>query len=308
MKRLYLILCLGCLLPVAGCGDTEAGDAVAASRLRTLQGRIDSLETHNAHLEDQARLQQGFLEEYVTLINQTLAHLDVITEREGMLRRIRLDIEAGEAGRWADGGGTIQERIDDNLAAIERYIAESERQRKELQLQHAELQRIARVPAMDGAGMTRTIERLNLLVEEQEQTILALREEARRLQGRIAQLKEANTELVEENAELRQAFYIVGTRDELTRKGVIDRHGGFLRIGRRTRIDELDPQHFRRANVDTDEIFVGRHLKRYQVLSNHKNDHTRYRFEQRGDAVYLSIHNPEQFWKISRYLVIEVRL
>ncbi len=305
-RSFCLILCAAGLL-AAGCAKSDAGARLADAHVLALEARLDSITTQNAQLEEEARLNHAFLKEYTTLINRTLAHLDVITEREGMLRRIRLDIEAGEAGSWREGQGTIQQRLNDNLVAIERYIEESERQREELRRQHAELQRIARVPSVDNSGLTRTIERLNLLVEEQEKTILSLREEARRLQGRIAELKEANTELVEENTELRQAFYVVGTREELLQRGIIDRRGGFLSIGRRTHIDELDPRHFQAATVETREVFVGEHLKRYQILSHHRNSASLYAFERRGAAVYLAIHDAEAFWKISRYLVVEVK-
>ncbi len=152
-----------------------------------------------------------------------------------------------------------------------------------------------------------TIKQLNTLIEEKEETIRSLRAEAKTMLSRIRNLERERTVLVEENTELRESYFVVGTRAELMDKGIIDRKGGFLRIGRKTRIDQLDASNFSAATIETAEVFVGRGVKKYHILSNHRTNPALFSFEDRGGAVYLTISNPEEFWKISRYLIVEVK-
>ena len=306
MNRALILIVFGCALVVSGCLESDASEVVVEDNQRTLEleARVDSLQSRTVELEEEARLKHEFLEEYVTLINKTLKDLEAITEREGMIQQIHMEIEANESG---DAGGSIEKRIQDNLAAIEGYIEQSQKQREALERQRAELNRIARSRAVDVSSFEETIRKLNDLIEEKEQTILALRREADVMVVRIDDLEQENTVLAEENTELREAYYAVGTRDELLEKGIIDRKGGFMKIGRKTRIEQLDAGNFSTGTVETDMIFVGQELKRMQILSNHRNDTSLFHFEKRDDGIYLMIEKPEAFWKISRYLIVEVK-
>lgn len=313
MNRYLILLVLGSALLGSGCLESDASeppvvveDNRAKMEIRLLEVRIDSLLGRNSELEEEARLKHEFLEEYVTLINGTLKDLETITRREGMIHQARMEIEASETS-GSSSTGTIEQRVQDNLAAIESYIAESEKQREELERQRAELNRIARSRAVDVSSFEETIQKLNGLIEEKEQTIRTLRQEARTMLARIDNLSHENFVLVEENTDLREAYYVVGTRQELLQRGVIDRRGGFLSIGRKTRIDQFDADKFDGGTVETREIYMGRNVKKYQVLSNHRTNDALYRSETRDDGVYLTINNPEEFWKISRYLIVEVK-
>ena len=307
MNRALILIVFGCALVVSGCLESDASEPVVEDNQRTLmlEAHVDSLQQRTLELEEEARLKHEFLEEYVTLINKTLKDLEAITEREGMIQQIHLEIEANESGDTA--GGSIEKRIQDNLAAIEGYIETSIKQREALERQRAELNRIARSRAVDVSSFEETIQKLNNLIEEKEQTILVLRREADTMLARIDDLEQENTVLVVENTELREAYYVVGTRDELLEKGILDRKGGFMRIGRKTRIDQFDAGNFSAATVETDMIFVGQELKKMQILTNHRNDRTLFHFEKRDDGIYLMIEKPEDFWKISRYLIVEVK-
>ena len=306
MTRTFVLIVFGCALVVSGCLESDASEVLVEDDQRTLvlEARVDSLQHRTSELEEEARLKHEFLEEYVMLINKTLKDLEAITEREGMIHQIHLEIEANESG---DTGRSIGQRIQDNLAAIEGYIEKSKQQREVLDRQRAELNRIARSRAVNVSSFEVTIRKLNELIEEKEQIILALHREADVMLAHIDDLEQENTVLVEENTELREAYYAVGTRDDLLKRGILDRRGGFLRIGRKTRIDQLDAGDFSTVTVETDAIFIGQDLKKMQILSNHRTNPALFHFEKRDDGIYLMIEKPEDFWKISRYLIVEVK-
>lgn len=307
MNRTPILFVMGGLLLLCGCLASDASEPVVEDNQRTLllEHRLDSLTQRNGELEEEARLKHEFLEEYVTLVNKTLTDLERITQREGMIHQARMDIEANEASGAT--AGSVEQRIQDNLAAINRYIEESEKQREQLESERAQLNRFARSRAVDVSSFNKTIKQLNTLIEEKEQTIRSLRDEAKTMLSRIHNLERERTVLVEENTELREAYYVVGTRIELMEKDIIDRKGGFLRIGRKTHIEQLNASNFTAGTVETAEVFVGQALKKYQILSNHRTNAALFSFQERPDGVYLTISNPEEFWKISRYLIVEVK-
>lgn len=301
MRIWILVTVLGAGV-LSGCGDSGEHQAGLRDQMRLLQTEVQTLQVQNEQLRTQDSLRNDVFSEYTRVVNQTLGDMEALTRREGMLREIRMDIEAGEQGQQRQNLSTIEERINDNLAAIESYIRESKRQRDELKRMVEEPPQA--LPAPEVARFEETIRRLNSLVEEKERTITELRHEAQALLSRIDLLQTENTELTAENTELKQAFYVIGTHDELQEKGIVERTGGVLGIGRTTQLDMLDPVHFRAADVEVREIVLGSNRARYEILSSHKTSKQLYDFAEREGMVYLTVYDPNAFWQVSRYLVV----
>ncbi len=106
------------------------------------------------------------------------------------------------------------------------------------------------------------------------------------------------------------AFYIVGTRSELLRKGVLveDGHRAFPLIGRRgvQPARDLPRQEF--TSIDrstTREIPLPRDDRSYRIVSRQNLSHLAARV---GDPARLqgsiAIASPEQFWEPSKYLIV----
>lgn len=303
MTRFIVVGMLGCWCLLTGCADTSDGGAAMKQRVNVLEAYVLDLQDTNTDLKEESRLSQEVLQEYTEIINQTLSDLEAITKRENMLREIRLGLESNEVDERT--GFTIRERINENLAAIDAHIRSSKR--RNVAFDQALKDTLAALNFEgDIAGLERTIRQLNIMIEQKEETIKALRAEAQNMQIRIVDLSEENTVLVEENTELREAYYVIDTQDGLEKQGIIDQRGGFLSIGKQTQIDRLDAEKFDKIDIDVAEIYVGADLKGYQVLSDHKTSKQWYSFGKRNNEVHLTIHNPEAFWKISRYLIIEV--
>lgn len=298
MKYPILLLLTGVLLWSA-CSDSAPPLSPPTVRKADHTQQLDSLRERNAALAQELHLRTEFLESYTRIVNETLGQLEAISEREGMLRQIRLEMDGTENPATTQAA-TIQSRIQDNLDAIEHYIAESKRQQ-------AALAEMTKAPEADVSGLQSTIRTLSTLVREKERTILAMREEAEMMLDRIASLGKANTRLVAENTELREAYFVVGTRDELMADNIIDRSGGFLSIGRKTHLSELDARHFQTTTVEARTVPVGQHLSDYKILSPHQQREGLYSFDDRDGTLHLTIHDADAFWKLSRYLVIEVK-
>jgi len=100
-------------------------------------------------------------------------------------------------------------------------------------------------------------------------------------------------------------YYTVGKRSDLKDRGVIDRKGGILGIGRVTLVAKtLETEDFREINLlETTEIRFPASKKGYSVLSNHVA--TTYSVEKDGDEYVFTITDTENFRK-QKFLVIEL--
>lgn len=172
------------------------------------------------------------------------------------------------------------------------------------QRENAELRVKAESDAQLVADLGATIQRQQASIDGLQVRVDSLNGVTRDLEGRLTTLAEAHN----------KAYYVVGTEDELLKKGIVVREGGanllIARPGRTLQTARtLDPSVFvpvdqRRAQ----EITVPDTSRRYAVVSRQSLDYAdvadRDRTTFRGN---LKITNPDQFWASSRYLVLVAR-
>jgi regulator of replication initiation timing len=141
-------------------------------------------------------------------------------------------------------------------------------------------------------------------IEKQAQTIASLET---RLDGLGKELSTAR-------AAVARAYYVIGTEEELIKKGVVVKEGGanllIRRIGRTLVPARTLPQEAFTA-IDTrevHEIVVPDTSRRYQIVSRQNLDDAKVS-RRDGTAFHgpLEIPEAERFWATSRYLIIVQR-
>jgi len=132
------------------------------------------------------------------------------------------------------------------------------------------------------------------------------------LSGQVDTLTHVRTALVDTVGQLTNekntAYYIVGTKDELIKKGVLVAEGQkrFLLAGSRTVAParELDPTAFTkidRLSSRTIELPAGK----YEILSRQNPQYVEPKAQKDGKIEGgLTISQPEQFWGPSRFLIL----
>lgn len=121
------------------------------------------------------------------------------------------------------------------------------------------------------------------------------------LQGEKLQLIINNLE-----NELNTGHYIIGSYKELKEKGVAEKEGGVLWFGRTKSINEnFEETDFTVINIK-ENTTIPIFSKKAKLLSEHKTES--YEFKTENNQIsYLNIIDPKQFWKTSKYLVIEIK-
>ena len=141
-------------------------------------------------------------------------------------------------------------------------------------------------------------------IEQQAQAVAMLQ----------ARLDDLTKELGEARAAYAKAYYIIGTEDELIKKGVVVKEGGanllIKRVGRTlVPARDLKPDEFN--TIDTREVHtieVPDTTRKYQIVSRQSLDDAKVAMRD-GNTFRGSLEIPEaeRFWSTSKYLIIVER-
>ncbi len=172
--------------------------------------------------------------------------------------------------------------------------------------------------------LRRTIADLQKTVANQKETIASLTEQVSSLQEQNTQLVSRNTDLTTQNAELSDtvsaistrantAYYVVGTKDDLLRRGLVEEKGGsrvLFIFGKRGQVlvpaADADPAYFTPIDIrQAMEIPLPDPEARYRIVS--PQDVTALETPPDADGHVkgvLRIADPARFWAASHYLIL----
>jgi len=166
-------------------------------------------------------------------------------------------------------------------------------------------------------GLQARVETLETTVKQYESDIAMLQETVTQKNLQIGELNTQMTALEEtvsrkdkelgnQTLMLNEAFLTSGTFKELRDKGIVSKEGGFLGMGRTesltgtindTMFNKIDVREIRTIPINS---------KNAKLITEHPSDS--YTMVPEGDnrIAYLEIKDPDQFWRISRYAVVEL--
>ena len=149
---------------------------------------------------------------------------------------------------------------------------------------------------------TEEIARLRQQLEEQNIRIAELDAAVSGLNESVTQLtaeNEAKTQTVAaQDKALNMAWYVFGTKAELKDQKIL-KNGEVLKSG------EFNKDYFTEIDIRKDKE-VKLYSKRAQLLTTHPVGSYQLEKDDKGQLT-LKITNPNQFWSVSRYLVVQVK-
>lgn len=131
------------------------------------------------------------------------------------------------------------------------------------------------------------------------------RTSAEEIQKREMKITEKEQQITQQSIEANTIYYVYGTRKELMSKGIMDRKGGLLGIGKVSTVKQDIPiEQFTSMNLlETQQISFPATKKGYSILTNHPA--TSYKVEKEGDQNILTILDATSFRK-QKFVVIEL--
>jgi len=103
---------------------------------------------------------------------------------------------------------------------------------------------------------------------------------------------------------LNMAYFVVGNSKSLKEKNVINAEGGFLGLGREKVLkSDFSSSSFTAIDITkTKDIPVSK--KKAKLITNHPSGSYKLKMDDKNQVAEIEITDPDQFWKVSKYLVI----
>ncbi len=265
-------------------------------------GKVKQVEGENERLDDSLRVALANQDSLLVLLNDITDGMNQIKDLEKIL---------GNTNDLTSESQSRKEQIRNDMYAIQQALQE---RRERL----ADLEAKLKNSQSYNATLKKTIDNLKAEIANQEATISTLRNDLASAKIQIADLGTkvdslSNTvaNVTQEKAlaqeqtkivtkELNTCYYAIGTKKELKEAKIIET--GFLR---KTKLLQADFQqnYFTKADKRT-LTTIPTHSKKAKVITNMPEDS--YTIESDGDLKVVRVTNPEKFWSLSNYLVIQV--
>ncbi len=243
----------------------------------------------------------SLVNEYVTTLNQIEQDLNFIKEKENLIGTQSEDPEFK-----ADSRQTIREDIQlvNNLL---------EQNKKKI----AELQKKLRNSGIEVNGLNDKMKMLAETIEQRDKSIEELKANLAEKDVEIAQMNQQivqmdslvgvkNGVIDEKQHELNKAYIAYGNYKDLKEKGIITKEGGFLWIGQNISLKEdFTQDQFEQIDI-TQTTTIPVNAKKAELITEHPAGS--YEWVKDDETIaYMVINNPSEFWKVSKYAVLETK-
>jgi hypothetical protein len=249
----------------------------------------DSLKNVNNAMTGQLNEKSAALQEFIESFNEIQENLNAIKEKEKIMSGVT------SKGDVKNKGNQIKEDIQaiyDLMAKNKNRISSLSTKLKQSNLKIS--------------GLEKMIENLQNSLTLKDEEIAELKTRMEGLNIELANLntnyKVVETESAQKTEVLNTAYYAMGTNKELKEKKIISKEGGFIGLGKSTKVSsDFNKEYFTKINIEqTTTINIG--SKKAKVLTNHPT--TSYRLVGNKPIEKLEITNPKEFWATSKYLII----
>ncbi|MFZ5431650.1 MAG: hypothetical protein ACOZDD_15580 [Bacteroidota bacterium] len=276
-------------------------------RMSEKNEQLENLLVEKEQLSDNIENRDSTINELMFTFNEIDENLQFIKTR-----RSQLSLEASKEMNVNRKTAILQDirLMDSMLVASSRHIEDLEKRLKDSGVRMRSFEnRIAalnKTVSENGAE----IEELRNLLNEKDYQIADLSTQIEMFQT-VVEEKESmlyltETSLAEKQSQLNTAFYTMGSFRELKEHGILSRTGGLLGIGStKTVSSNLSNDYFTALNIrETTTIPISSKVAR--IITEHPDDSYDFIIED-GLISALVIENPDEFWRISKYAVIETR-
>lgn len=291
MKK-YIVLMLAVLPMFFGCENKKQTQ-------RILDLQADSVRLTRIIGEKDAEINVLF-----QTLNEIEENLAAIKAKESLI--------ADQTGEAKELKSDVKDRIMQSISEINDLMDKNKQLVNRLNAQ-------IRSSNLKIAELNKAVERMNETIAAKEREIADLKENLSKLKVEIENLNTKVAGLEKEGRdkdkmidnktkeinELNKVWYVVGSRKDLKEKGIINRSGGFIGIGKVTTPAEgMIRKQFTEGDLrELKEIPLN--VQRIEVVSTHPSGS--YQIIGEKPVEKLVITNPQEFWKASKYLVISTR-
>jgi archaellum component FlaC len=267
------------------------------NRADELEKQNGQLQTTNSMLSQDLASRDGYIEEVTVAINDVYNNLESVRAKEKNMLKGTEELNATTKMTSAQ----VRQKVKDQITSIGSELKEN---RERLDGIQSKLKSYK----TQFAGLNKMVENLKHSLEEREQMLAQMNGKIKDLEQEVTEktqlVSQKEQTIGEQQTVINTAYYAIGTRDELEKKGIISKEGGFMwgLLGSTTVLASgFDNTNFKpidktastaiEVNGKIDEILPRRNIEFYQQSADEGNHST------------IKITRPDRFWQ-DKYLVI----
>jgi hypothetical protein len=289
MKKLFILLIL--ITSLFGCQHRKQ--------------QIERLSVVRDSLNQVAYAKDSAIMEFLTGFNEIQANLDSIKTVEKLVT-----VSSAQPGEM---NSTQKKQILEDISLINQLLQKNKEMTADLQkkLKNAN----SKVGQLQGmiAEFEKMVASLNSQIEMKDVEIAQLSQEVQRLNIDVSQLTNQVQKVTQESQDksqvintqtiaLNKAYYAIGTVRELKENNVLVKSGGVLGMGRTLKMKkDFNRDYFTEIDIRKFNV-LPLMVKKVKVVSVHPVGSYHISGEKRADTLFID--NSQEFWKVSKYLLI----
>ena len=283
--KLFKILAASLLLTIGSLSITSCG----GDKEKEVNPLADSLQSVNGELSGKLGEKELALQEFITNFNEIQENLNAIKEKEKIVssNSTQGDVKSKE------------DQIKEDIQVIYDLMSKNKNRIGSLtqKLKNSNLKL---------EGLEKMIENLQNSINLKDEEIADLKTRMEGLNIELSNLttnyQEVETENQVKTNEINTAYYAIGTSKELKEKNVISKEGGFIGIGKTTKVkSDFNKEYFTKVNIEqTASINIG--SRKAKIITTHPS--SSYKIIGEKPVEKIEITNAKEFWSASKYLVI----
>jgi chromosome segregation ATPase len=261
------------------------------------------LESQKLEMVTQLSQRDSIINEWVVAFNEIESDIKKITVRENMLNMQSMNPEISQ---------NKKEEILKEIKLIREMIDQNKKKLTGLNSQ-------LRNSGIKIASLQSQIDTLNSHIAQSEKYMTELRVELVDRNFEIGQLNEkvtsmevamtdSSSKISQQTAEMNKAYVVSGTYKDLKEKGLLIKEGGVLGLGKKESLQEnfKNDALFTRIDI-TKTRTIQVNSKTAKLVTEHPANSYELVKDDADKIAFIEITDPENFWKISRYAVVEVK-
>ena len=280
--------------------------AGGAYMLSQKNNQIQALETERTNLNGVIQMKDSLVNDMENTFGEIERNMTFIREKRTQIATLQ-----------TEGGKNKKQLIAEDVKLMNTMLEESSKK-------IAELEEKLRKSGMNLKSYEKRLQALTETVEKQNAEIADLRKTIDDKNASLAQfdtqVKKLNSDIqvqsdtinykqkviVDKTNKLNTAYYTIGNFKKLKEEGIVSREGSLLGVGGSKAIQEnFDGKYFTEVDIRQTKT-IPLNVKKAVVISEHPT--TSYKLvEENGQIAYLQIENPAEFWRISKYAVIQTK-
>jgi len=261
------------------------------------------MDNERSAFNDQLTVRDSTLNNWLQTFTQIESDLNTLKQKENLItfnNQGNVEFTTARREQILQDIKSISMLLDENrkkLASLNAQLRNSGREIKGLQEMIAGLETKIQGHESEMAAMTTKISEKDIEIGELNILASDLR----------TTVTEKEAFISNQTAEMNKAYLASGSSRDLIDMGIVSKEGGFLGLGRTESIvNNITDSLF--AQIDITELkIIPVNSKDAKFVTEHPAES--YTFVREGDdqIAYIEIIDPAQFWKISRYAVVELK-